>query len=366
MRPLHLGLFLTTLIVFFVPANPAFGQGPMEHQPDLTIDAAVRATVVDNLIKLLNENYVFSETATKMEKALREHQEKKDYDNITSATKFAEILTQHLQDVSHDKHLRVQYSFRPMPPETANHEPSPEEIAEFREFLRTSNCGFEKAERLPGNVGYLDLRQFAPAEFCADTVVAAMNFLANADALIIDIRHNGGGDPAMVALITSYLFGGEPVHLNDLYFRTDNSTHQWWTLPYVPGKRLGVAKPVYVLTSKRTFSAAEEFTYNLKNLKRATIVGETTGGGANPGGGRRLDEHFGVFVPTGRAINPITKTNWEGTGISPDVAVPADGALKTAQVAALKKVLESATDDERKGLIRGEIEKVQKELEAGK
>jgi C-terminal processing protease CtpA/Prc len=141
----------------------------------------------------------------------------------------------------------------------------------------------------------------------------------------------------MVALISSYLFGPDPVHLNDLYFRPDDSTHQWWTLPHVPGQRYE-GKPVYILTSKRTFSAAEEFAYNLKSLKRATIVGETTGGGAHPGGTRRINDHFAVFVPSGRAINPITKTNWEGTGVTPDLPVAADLALKTAHLAALKTI----------------------------
>jgi C-terminal processing protease CtpA/Prc len=190
-----------------------------------------------------------------------------------------------------------------------------------------------------------------------------MNFLANTDALIVDLRRNGGGDPAMVALISSYLFAGETVHLNDLYWREGDSTRQWWTLPYVPGRRFGDKKPVYVLTAKRTFSAAEEFTYNLKNLKRATIVGETTGGGAHPGGGRRINNHFGVWVPTGRAINPYSKTNWEGTGVTPDIDVPADHALKVAYVDALKKVQERTTDPDRKNALKGVIETAQKELD---
>ena len=207
----------------------------------------------------------------------------------------------------------------------------------MRQRGRSTNFGFEKAERLEGNVGYLELRMFMPAELGGETAAAAMNLLANTDALIIDVRKNGGGEPSMVALVSSYLFGPEPVHLNDLYFRPDDSTHQWWTLPHVPGLRYE-GKPVYVLTSKRTFSAAEEFTYNLKCLKRATIVGETTGGGAHPGGIEKVHEHFGVFVPSGRAINPITKTNWEGTGVAPDVPVAADRALPTAHLAALRQI----------------------------
>ncbi len=337
-------------------------QGPPD-QPDLTIDAATRSSVIESALKKLNDFYVFPETAKKMEQAVRERMGRKEYDQITSAKALATTLQNHLQEVSHDKHLRMMYSAEALPPERNNHEPGPEEIARQLEFMRTVNFGFEKVERLPGNVGYIDLRGFQPAEFGAETVVAAMNFLANTDALIIDLRRNGGGEPAMVALISSYLFGAEPVHLNDLYFRPDNSTRQWWTLPYVPGKRYGDNKEVYVLTSKRTFSAAEEFTYNLKNLKRATIIGETTGGGAHPGGPRRINEHFGIWIPTGRAINPISKTNWEGVGVKPDIDVPADQALKVAHIAAMNKVLGRVTEPERRGAIKQAIESVQKELD---
>lgn len=337
-------------------------QGPSD-QPDLTIDAATRSAVIEAALKQLNDFYVFPETAKKMEQAVRERIGRKEYDQITSAKTLATTLQNHLQEVSHDKHLRMMYSAQPLPPEGTNHEPGPEEIARELEFMRTVNFGFEKVERLPGNVGYIDLRGFQPAEFGAETVVAAMNFLANTDALIIDLRRNGGGEPAMVALISSYLFGPDPVHLNDLYSRPDNSTRQWWTLPYVPGKRYGDKKEVFVLTSKRTFSAAEEFTYNLQNLKRATIVGETTGGGAHPGGPRRINEHFGIWIPTGRAINPISKTNWEGVGVKPDIDVPADQALKVAHIAAMNKVLAKVTEAERQGAIKRAIETVQKELD---
>jgi C-terminal processing protease CtpA/Prc len=240
----------------------------------------------------------------------------------------------------------------------------------MRARASVDNFGFQKVERLPGNVGYIELSGFLPAEVGGDTAAAAMNFVANADALIIDVRKNGGGAPSMVALLCTYLFGPEPRHLNDLYFRPSDSTHQWWTMPYVPGKRFE-NKPVYVLTSKRTFSAAEEFTYNLKTQKRATIVGETTGGGANPGGMRPLGENFVMFVPSGRAINPITKTNWEGTGVTPDVPVTADLALKTAHLKALKTITGEAgessstkkpIDPDRLQNIKKDIDRLEKEL----
>jgi C-terminal processing protease CtpA/Prc len=173
-------------------------------------------------------------------------------------------------------------------------------------------------------------------EICGPTVAAAMNFLAHVDALVIDLRANGGGDPKMVAYISSHLFA-EPTHLNDLYNRKEDKTTEYWTLRDVPGARLA-DKPVFVLTSKRTFSGAEEFAYNLKNLKRATIIGETTGGGAHPVSGHRIDDHFIIGVPDARAINPISKTNWEGTGVEPDIKVPASEALDVAKQKAAEQI----------------------------
>ena len=306
---------------------------------------------------------------------IKAHVKSKDYDAITSAKDFARRLTEDLQAVSHDKHLRVHYSHAKLPvrPE-GNHEPTAEDRDRMRRFCGAINGGFEKVERLEGNVGLLKFNGFVPPEFAGETAVAAMNFLASSDALIVDLRENGGGDPAMVALICSYLFGAEQVHLNDLYFRPANETQQFWTLSYVPGRRYE-GKPVYVLTSHRTFSGAEEFTYNLKTRKRATIVGETTGGGANPGGPERIDDHFQVNVPSGRAINPVTKTNWEGTGVAPDVDVPADQAFHTAYLRALKQLEDNAVDRQKSGKDKAEppmlaeertraVDRLQKELDA--
>jgi hypothetical protein len=302
----------------------------------LNIDAATRARVIDGAIRQLNESYVFPEIAKKMEEALRARQKRGEYDAITEGSLLAAKLTDNLREVSHDKHLHVDFDPAKIPDRPASAAPSKDDIAQYHKQMERMNCGFEKVEHLSGNIGYLKFNMFANPEVCGPTAIAAMNFLANVDAIIFDLRENGGGDPKMVALISTYLFD-EPTHLNDLWERKDSSTQQYWTLPYVPGKRLN-DKPVYVLTSKDTFSGAEEFSYNLKNLKRATIVGETTGGGAHPVAGHRIDDHFMIGVPFARAINPISKTNWEGTGVEPDVKVPAADALTTAEKLAHEKL----------------------------
>jgi len=333
------------------------------EQPDLTIDAATRTQAIDTILKRLNESYVFPDIAKKMDESIRERVAKKEYDQITSAKQFATTLTNDLQAVSHDKHLRVRYSNEAIPERGPRQEPTAEEREQRKRDLTWMNHGFSKVERLRGNIGYLEFLNFMDEELGADTVAAAMNFVNGTDALIIDMRNNGGGNPAMVALVCSYLFGPEPVHLNDLYWREGNRTDEFWTKKEIAGKRY-LNKDVYVLTSKRTFSGAEEFTYNLKNLKRATIIGETTGGGAHPGGGFRISEHFGMFIPTGRAISPITKTNWEGTGVTPDIAVPADQALLVARIMALKKSTPTIANPDRKAAMTEELQNLEKELGA--
>ena len=353
---------LVRVVLLCLLALSAVNVFAQPEQPDLTIDAATRTKVIDTILKRLNDSYVFPEVAKKMELAIRERVNKKEYDEITSAKQFATKLTTDLQAVSNDKHLRVRYSHQAIPERGPQREPTAEDREQRRRELNWMNHGFAKVERLPGNIGYIEFYNFMDEELGADTVAAAMNFINNTDSLIIDMRSNGGGNPAMVALVCSYLFGPEPVHLNDLYWREGNKTDEFWTRKELSGKRY-LNKDVYVLTSKRTFSGAEEFTYNLKNLKRATIVGETTGGGAHPGGGFRISEHFGMFVPTGRAISPITKTNWEGTGVTPDVSVPADQALLTARLMALRKSLPTIKPD-LKSRAQEEIDKLEKELSA--
>ena len=353
-------VFISTLILAL--AGFAASVAAQENAPpDSTIDASTRKQVIETVLKRLNDSYVFPETAKAMDKAINERLAKGEYDSISSSRTFAETLTKDLQAVSKDKHLRIRYSHEPIPERQPRSEPTAEQREQERRDLSWMNYGFEKVERLKGNTGYIAFRGFFGPELGADAVAAAMNFVAGTDALIFDLRQNGGGDPEMVALICSYLFGADPVHLNDLYWREGNRTEEFWTRKEVAGKRY-LNRDVYVLTSKYTFSGAEEFAYNLKNLKRATIIGETTGGGAHPGMGVRLTEHFGMFVPTGRAISPITKTNWEGTGVKPDVEVPADQALTVARLMALKKALPTITNPGFKEGVQGEIDKLEKEM----
>jgi len=302
---------------------------------DFKVDAATRARVIDGAILNLNEFYVSGETAKKMGDAVRTRQKKGEYDSVDDGDAFAKMLTDNFQEVSHDRHLRVEFSPARIPERPAG-PPDADAVARYRKDMEKRNCGFDKVEILSGNVGYLKFDMFADPEICGATAVAAMNFLANVDAIIFDLRENGGGDPKMIALVSTYLFA-HPTHLNDLWERKSDTTSQYWTLPYVPGKLLD-EKPAYVLTSKQTFSGAEEFSYNLKNLGRATLVGETTGGGAHPVSGHRIDDHFMIGVPFAKAINPVSKTNWEGTGVEPDVKVNASDALAAAQKLVMEKL----------------------------
>jgi retinol-binding protein 3 len=280
------------------------------------LDAKARADVIDALTRELNRAYVFPDKATAIERDLRARQSRKAYDAISDAGEFARLLTEHLQAITKDKHLRVGAGAPPSSPPTGGGGRPP---------------AFGESRRLDGNVAYVQINSFGfPPAQVRESTRTIMSEAADAAALIIDVRTNGGGHPGMVALVSSYLFGEEPVHLNSLYWRTENRTEDFYTDPKVEGKKFGATKPVYVLTSARTFSAAEEFTYNLQSRKRAIIVGETTGGGAHPGGGVTLPHGMRAFIPSGRAINPITKTNWEGVGVKPDFAVPADGALEAA------------------------------------
>lgn len=320
-----------------------------------TLTTDVKNQTIDQLESALKERYVFPDVAEKAIRSVRVHQKTGDYDKVAGGAEFARLLSEHVNEVCKDAHLRVRYSPEVLPVRAERSTPSKAEIEEAEKFTRLTNANFEKIERLPGNIGYLKFNGFTDGADMERPCKAAFDFLANTDALIVDIRQNGGGSPDGVRHICSYLFDEKPVHLNSLYFREGNRTVDFWTLKKVPGKRY-VGKDVYVLVSKRTGSGAEEFAYNLKNLKRATILGENTWGGANPGGVVRLNDHFSVFVPVGRAINPYSKTNWEGTGVEPDIRIDPVDALKQAHVRAIEKLLAAATDPNDKERLSNSLE----------
>lgn len=307
---------------------------------DIQLDPAIRQKTIDAINARLTQYYVYPDVAAKMIEAVQEHQKKGDYNLITDGNEFADAVSRDLRAVSHDRHLFLTYNPFTLPEQPGSasgpHGPSPAEQARFRTMIEQQNCTFSKLEILNHNIGYIKFDAFPPPDICGPTVVAAMNFLTHTDGLIFDLRENHGGDPNMVDFMVSYLFE-KPTHINDLTNRHDNETHQYWTLPWVLGPRF-VKQPVYVLTAHETFSGGEEFTFDLKSQKRATIVGETTGGGAHPVQGLSAGDHFTIGVPFGRPINPVTKGDWEGTGIEPDVKVSAAEALSIAEKLAADKL----------------------------
>ncbi|CAN5881266.1 hypothetical protein BH11GEM2_BH11GEM2_37080 [soil metagenome] len=308
--------------------------GPNIPPSAIRIDDDTRRRVVERAAVQLDSFYVYRDVARRMGDSVRYLLASGAYDRYSTGPAFARRLAEDLAAVSHDKHLGVRFSasaLPALPPDGGAPEVlTPELQRQRRGEAAESNCDFKKVERLEGNVGYLKFDGFDDPDYCTETVAAALTFLSGTRALIIDLRENGGGRAAMVSLIASYLFDTR-THLNDIYTRVTDHTEEFWTRDSVAGRRFGGAKPVFVLTSTDTFSAAEDFAYGLMTLKRATIVGETTGGGAHPVRARPIDEHFIIRVPFARSISPVTHTNWEGTGVVPDVKVSASAALETAR-----------------------------------
>jgi Peptidase family S41/N-terminal domain of Peptidase_S41 in eukaryotic IRBP len=308
-----------------------------ENPTRIAVDEAQRSRVIDGAAQLINEFYVFPDVAQKVTAKLKTQQKHGAYRKIADAETFAIRLGDDLVALSGDKHLGVDFFAEAMPPEPP--EPPGSHPRADPQLLAQRNCGFEQADHYSPNIGYLKLTWFDEPTYCAPTAIAAMNFLADSAALIVDLRANHGGAPQMVGLISSYLFA-ERTHLGDIYDRGQNTTEQLWTFPHLPGKKF-VGKPIFVLTSSRTFSAGEQFSDSLKALKRATLIGETTGGGAHPTAPHRIDDHFFIRIPFGRMISPITKADWEGTGVVPDVKVPAADALDVARKLAAEEINKS-------------------------
>ena len=318
-----------------------------------------KKAAIERIDSLLIDNYVFEDVARRCADHLNRKFAAGTFDSASDLQEFSRELTKELQSISHDKHMRV--SVPPQPPERAN-APNPlRDDLRMRRSLAEHNFGVARAEVLEGNIGLLDIRSFPPTELSRGTVTAALKVLENVDALIVDLRKNGGGNPDLIRYYCSYFFPARTL-VNTLYWRRGNRTQEFWTLDKVEGKRRPDL-PIFILTSSRTFSGGEEFAYDFKTRKRATLIGETTGGGANPGGFFRINSKLGIFVPTGRAINPVTKTNWEGTGVEPDIKVAADDALNTCLPLAQEKAKQYRKMSEEK--TEEELEPIRKALDEG-
>lgn len=309
------------------------------------VPASDRRKIVDSVVQYVHTSYIDAAQASKLEPVLRAA----DFSRANDGEAFAKAVTTLMQGVTKDQHLRLLYSAKELPLNSRARTPA--ENAERQASLRAENFGIGRVERLPGNIGYLQLDSFAPAVEAAPSIAAAMTLLAYTDALIIDLRENGGGAAQTVPLIASYLFE-EPRHLSDFYSREGNTTQQQWTYPAVAGVRFGEGRPVYILTSKKTFSAAEGFAFALKNVKRAVIVGETTRGGAHPSRIKRINAHYELMVPVSTVRDTVTGKDWEGVGVAPDVAVAAGEALTRAQLILLKKLLAEQPSAERQAEIK--------------
>ncbi len=281
---------------------------------------------INNLAKLLEDNYVFPDVGEDCAAYIKDKLKDGSFDTVSDKKELAELLTNELQSISRDKHMRVRVPGG-MTPQDESSNPLFDQF-KFMKEMGEENYGFRKVEMLDDGIGYIDLRGFAQSDKAYEVAVLAMKFIKNSNAVIFDLRKNHGGSPEMIKFILSYFFD-KPTHLNDLYWRNGDRTEEFWTNEKVDGVKMSDV-PLFVLTSSETFSGGEEFTYNVQTQKRGLIIGEVTGGGANPGGMFPAGNGIAVFIPTGRAINPITKTNWEGVGVKPDVETTADEALEKA------------------------------------
>jgi peptidase S41-like protein len=292
---------------------------------DIRIDAPNRERVVGRLAALLDSFYVSPEVGRRMSDSLHARLRRGVYNRYTNGASLAIHLRADLDEIAHDKHLQILYTLLVRGPEP------PAATAPPQRRESEANCPVWTTERLEGNVGYLRFDGFIDPADCGVTIVRAMNALAETNALIIDLRENaGGGKAGSTPLLESYLFDRR-THLSDVSFRKTGEIRERWTLDSVAGARFGGVKPVVLLTSAHTLSAAEELAYDLQALKRATIVGETTSGQAHATFEARIDSHFEILLPTGKTVNPVTGADWEGVGVIPDVKVPATDALATAK-----------------------------------
>ncbi|MFE9566196.1 S41 family peptidase [Streptomyces sp. NPDC006487] len=290
------------------------------------------APVIDETVRLVNEHYVFPEIAEQLAGLLQRRLAEGAYE-VDGAEELARLVTADLQSVNGDRHLRLKHHVDPVPPKQ-----DAATLQAMRRDFDTSLGGAPRVQLLDGGVAVVELAPMLfPLDWAAEPLGAALTLASRAQALIVDLRANRGGDPDTVAFVAGYLLD-ERTHLNTMHWRGGERREQSWSPPHVPGARFGGSKPLYVLTGDSTFSAAEELAYDLQQLGRAVVVGERTRGGAHPCKGWTVHPHLEVTVPFGRAVNPVSGTNWEGTGVQPDIPCAAADSLDRAHALALARL----------------------------
>ncbi|MFJ7589326.1 S41 family peptidase [Streptomyces sp. NPDC097617] len=282
-------------------------------------------TIIENALDRIVTGYVFPEKTVAIEAAIRGRLTAGAYADLDGPALCAAV-TAHLQEVCPDKHLRLLWTDEPQSLDPVDEDGGQ---AAFLARLRSENQGIRRVEQLEGNIGLIEIRLIASATEGANAIGAAMQLVAHSSALVLDLRGCRGGAPEGAAMWCSYFFPDDQVHLNDIYDRSSDTTRQYWTAAHLPAPRY-LDRPVHILTSGDTFSGGEDVSYTLQARGRASVVGETTRGGAHPTARHAVAEHILVTVPTARTINTVTGGNWEGVGVAPDVPVPAEQALETA------------------------------------
>lgn len=308
---------ITPLIILLIFCGPGQSQ-------ELTTNE--QEDILNKSGQLLLDNYVFKEKGENCFNFLNTQLENGLYDEITHPRAFARQLTNDLRGIHRDRHIRLQF-ISEQDRKISEMDPTLNFLLHTRDKIK-GNLGLSEVRMLNGNVGYINIRSFEPLELARYKILNAMHFLEDTDGLILDLRENIGGNPATVQFICSWFFD-RSTHLNSIYWRRGDYIEEFWSM-----ETIGIKKrpdlPLYILIGSDTFSAGEEFAYNLKIQNRAILIGEKTAGGANPGYSFRINDRFSIFIPTGRSVNPITGDNWEGKGVEPDIAVSAGKALSIA------------------------------------
>ena len=304
------------------------------------VTRAERHELIETLASRLNEHYVFADKARQMAALLRERERQGAY-GIDNGAVLAGVLNRDLASVAHDASLAVEYSADAR--FEAEHQSAQGAWPGWLDPLRRrfGSYGVAKVERLPPDIGYLAIAEFAPPALAGPKYAQALDKLAGTAAIIVDLRHNRGGSREAARLLASY-FVDRPLPLNEVYYRDSGRTERPWTINLLPAPaHLG---KMYVLTSRDTQAAAEDFAYTMQAMKRAAIIGEPTRGAAHIATAYRLAPHFSGAIPNGRPVNPVTQANWQGVGVVPDISAPADQALKTIERSILTERLAHASN----------------------